>query len=242
MKNNIKPYEKDNTSKKEQVAKMFDNIAARYDFLNHFLSLGIDIIWRKIAVKEIAKVKPKIILDVATGTGDLAIEISTIKPKKIIGIDISNNMLNIGRKKMIKKSLDHLVDMQYGDSESLNFNNNTFDAITAGFGVRNFENLDKGLKEIYRVMKVGGKVAILEPSEPKIFPFKQFYGLYFKIILPLLGKLFSKDNSAYKYLPNSVVEFPSREAFLKELEKAGFKNCKFKPLTFGVAALYTASK
>ena len=242
MKNNIKPYEKDNTSKKEQVAKMFDNIATRYDFLNHFLSLGIDIIWRKIAVKEIAKVKPKIILDVATGTGDLAIEISTLKPKKIIGIDISNNMLNIGRKKMIKKSLDHLVDMQYGDSESLNFNNNTFDAITAGFGVRNFENLDKGLKEIYRVMKVGGKLAILEPSEPKIFPFKQFYGLYFKIILPLLGKLFSKDNSAYKYLPNSVVEFPSREAFLKELEKAGFKNCKFKPLTFGVAALYTASK
>ena len=166
---------------------MFANIAARYDILNHFLSLGIDIIWRKIAVKEIAKVKPKIILDVATGTGDLAIEISTLKPKKIIGIDISNNMLNVGRKKMIKKSLDHLIDMQYGDSESLNFNNNTFDAITAGFGVRNFENLDKGLKEIYRVMKVGGKLAILEPSQPKIFPFKQFYGLYFKRILPLLG-------------------------------------------------------
>tara|TARA_B100001741_G_scaffold98609_1_gene80819 strand:+ start:10593 stop:11345 length:753 start_codon:yes stop_codon:yes gene_type:complete len=242
LKNKIKPYQKDKTSKKEQIAKMFDNIAARYDFLNHFLSLGIDIIWRKIAVREIAKINPKIILDVATGTGDLAIEISKLKPKKIIGIDISNNMLNVGRKKMIKKSLDHLIDMQYGDSENLNFNDNTFDAITAGFGVRNFENLDKGLKEIYRVMKCGGKLAILEPSEPKIFPFKQFYGLYFKGILPLLGKFFSKDNSAYEYLPNSVVEFPSREAFVRELEKVGFKDSKFKSLTFGIAALYTASK
>ena len=238
----ITPYNKDKNSKKEQVTKMFDAIAGRYDFLNHFLSLGIDIVWRKIAVREIAKINPKMILDVATGTGDLAIEASRLKPKKVIGVDISNNMLYVGRKKMKKKSLNKLVDMQFGDSENLNFKDNTFDAVTAGFGVRNFENLDKGLSEMCRVMKVGGKLAILEPAEPKIFPFKQLYGLYFKVILPLLGKLFSKDNSAYTYLPESVAAFPSRGAFIEELKKAGFKQPKFKALTFGIAALYTATK
>ncbi|MBL6663648.1 MAG: bifunctional demethylmenaquinone methyltransferase/2-methoxy-6-polyprenyl-1,4-benzoquinol methylase UbiE [Flavobacteriales bacterium] len=238
----VTPYNKDKTSKKEQVAKMFDAIAGRYDFLNHFLSLGIDIVWRKIAVREIAKVNPKMILDIATGTGDLAIEASRLNPTQVIGVDISNNMLDVGREKMKKKSLDKLVDMQYGDSENLSFEDNTFDAVTAGFGVRNFENLDKGLSEMCRVMKVGGKLAILEPAEPKIFPFKQLYGLYFKVILPLLGKLFSKDNSAYTYLPESVAAFPSRNAFIKELEKAGFKEPKFKALTFGIAALYTATK
>lgn len=238
----ITPYSKDKTSKKEQVAKMFDAIAGRYDFLNHFLSLGIDIVWRKIAVREIAKVNPKMILDIATGTGDLAIEASRLNPSQVIGIDISNNMLDVGREKMKKKSLDKLIDMQYGDSENLSFKDNTFDAVTAGFGVRNFENLDKGLSEMCRVMKVGGKLAILEPAEPKIFPFKQLYGLYFKVILPLLGKLFSKDNSAYNYLPESVAAFPSRNAFIQELEKAGFKEPNYKPLTFGIAALYTATK
>lgn len=238
----ITPYSKDKTSKKEQVAKMFDAIAGRYDFLNHFLSLGIDIIWRKKAIKEIAKVNPMMILDIATGTGDLAVEACHLNPNKVIGIDISNNMLNVGREKMKKKSLDKIVDMQYGDSENLSFEDNTFDAITAGFGVRNFENLDKGLAEMCRVMKKGGKLAILEPAEPKSFPFKQIYALYFKVILPLLGKLFSKDNSAYTYLPESVAAFPSRESFIKELEKAGFKDPKFKALTFGVAALYTATK
>ena len=238
----ITPYSKDKTSKKEQVAKMFDAIAGRYDFLNHFLSLGIDIVWRKIAVREIAKVNPKMILDIATGTGDLAIEASRLNPSQVIGVDISNNMLDVGREKMKKKSLDKLIDMQYGDSENLSFKDNTFDAVTAGFGVRNFENLDKGLSEMCRVMKVGGKLAILEPAEPKIFPFKQLYGLYFKVILPLLGKLFSKDNSAYNYLPESVAAFPSRDAFIQELEKAGFKEPKYKSLTFGIAALYTATK
>ncbi len=238
----ITPYNKDKTSKKEQVAKMFDAIASRYDFLNHFLSLGIDIVWRKIAVREIAKVNPKMILDIATGTGDLAIEASRLNPTQVIGVDISNNMLDVGREKMKRKSLDKLIDMQYGDSEDLSFEDNTFDAVTAGFGVRNFENLDKGLSEMCRVMKVGGKLTILEPAEPTIFPFKQFYGLYFKVILPLLGKLFSKDNSAYTYLPESVAAFPSRNAFIKELEKAGFKEPKFKALTFGIAALYTATK
>ena len=143
---------------------------------------------------------------------------------------------------MKKKSLDKLIDMQHGDSENLSFEDNTFDAVTAGFGVRNFENLDKGLSEMCRVMKIGGKLAILEPVEPIIFPFKQLYGLYFKVILPLLGKLFSKDNSAYNYLPESVAAFPARDAFIKKLEKAGFKEPKFKPLTFGVAALYIATK
>ena len=238
----ITPYSKDKTSKKEQVAKMFDAIAGRYDFLNHFLSLGIDIVWRKIAVREIAKVNPKMILDIATGTGDLAIEASRLNPSQVVGVDISNNMLDVGREKMKKKSLDKLIDMQYGDSENLSFEDNTFDAVTAGFGVRNFENLDKGLSEMCRVMKVGGKLAILEPAEPKIFPFKQLYGLYFKVILPLLGKLFSKDNSAYTYLPESVAAFPSRNDFILELEKAGFKEPKFKALTFGIAALYTATK
>ena len=238
----ITPYNKDKTSKKEQIAQMFDAIAGRYDFLNHFLSLGIDIVWRKRAVREIAKVKPKMILDIATGTGDLAVEATRLKPNKVIGIDISNNMLDVGREKMKRKSLDQLVEMRYGDSENLDFEDNTFDAVTAGFGVRNFENLDKGLSEMCRVMKNGGKLAILEPAEPRLFPFKQLYSLYFKVVLPLLGKLFSKDSAAYTYLPQSVAAFPSREEFLKELEKAGFKEAKFKALTFGVAALYTATK
>ena len=167
----ITPYNKDKASKKEQVTKMFDSIAGRYDFLNHFLSLGIDIIWRKIAVREIAKINPELILDIATGTGDLAIEVSRLKPTKIIGVDISNNMLDVGRKKMKDKSLDKVIDMQYGDSENLYFKDNSFDAVTAGFGVRNFENLNKGLSEMYRVMKVGGKLAILEPCFVKDYVF-----------------------------------------------------------------------
>lgn len=238
----ITPYNKDKSSKKEQVVKMFDAIASRYDFLNHFLSFGIDIIWRKKAIKEIAKIKPKIILDIATGTGDLAIEASRLNPIQIIGVDISNNMLDIGREKMKRKSLEKLIDMQYGDSEKLHFKDNTFDAITAGFGVRNFENLEKGLEEMFRVMKHGGKVAILEPTVPRLFPMKQLYTLYFNVLLPTIGKFISKDKSAYKYLPESVSEFPSRNNFNDKLRKAGFKKPKFKSLTFGIAALYTATK
>lgn len=242
MGTNVKPYQNTNSSKKEQVAKMFDAIANRYDFLNHFLSLGIDISWRRRAIKEIASVAPQTILDIATGTGDLAIEAAKLKPKKIIGVDISNNMLVHGRTKIKKKELDSLIDMQNGDAEKLIFDENTFDAITAGFGVRNFEDLDKGLKEMYRVLKKDGKMAIIEPAEPVSFPFKQLYNLYFKGLLPWIGKLFSKDKSAYSYLPQSVEAFPSRKAFLNKLQTIGFKEVQYKPLTFGVAILYIASK
>ena len=238
----IIPYKNKKSSKKTQVAKMFDNIAGRYDFLNHFLSLGIDILWRKRAVREIGKISPKTILDIATGTGDLAVEASVLKPIKIVGVDISEGMLEVGRKKMKTKGLDSIIEMNLGDSENLPFEDNSFDAVTAGFGVRNFEDLPKGLSEMYRVMNTGGKLAILEPAEPTIFPFKQIYSLYFKRILPLIGKLVSKDNAAYTYLPNSVAAFPSGQAFLKELEIAGFKNPQHIKLTFGIAALYTATK
>ena len=180
MNKKITPYKNNESSKKHQVAKMFDKIASRYDFINHFLSLGIDILWRKKAINEIGKINPKIILDVATGTGDLAVEATRLNPKKIIGIDISKNMLEVGRNKMKRKSIEKIVEMIYGDSENMSFEDNTFDAVTAGFGVRNFENIDKGLSEMYRVMKIGGKLAILEPAEPNSFPFKQLYTIYFK--------------------------------------------------------------
>ena len=238
----ITPYKNKESSKKAQVAKMFDNIAGSYDFLNHFLSLGIDILWRKRAVREIGKISPKTILDIATGTGDLALEASVLKPTKVVGIDISEGMLDVGRKKMKKKGLDSMIKLQFGDSENLPFEDNSYDAVIAGFGVRNFEDLSKGLSEMRRVMSKGGKLAILEPAEPTTFPFKQLYSLYFKRILPFVGKLVSKDNAAYTYLPESVAAFPSGHAFLKELEIAGFKHPQHIKLTFGVAALYTATK
>ena len=237
----ITPY-KNKENKKVQVAKMFDNIAARYDFLNHFLSLGIDILWRKRAVREIGKVSPKTILDIATGTGDLAVEASVLKPTKIIGVDISEGMLAVGRRKMKANGLDSTIELQFGDSENLPFEDNSFDAITAGFGVRNFEDLPKGLSEMCRVMNKGGKIAILEPAEPTTFPFKQLYNLYFTRFLPFVGKLVSKDNAAYTYLPESVAAFPSGQAFLKELEIAGFRHPQHIKLTFGIAALYIATK
>lgn len=229
-------------SKKEQVADMFNNIAGKYDFLNHFLSLGIDKGWRKKAIAEIAKVQPKNILDVATGTGDLAIAASKLNPDKIIGIDIAAQMLDVGKKKLKEKGLTELITMQVGDSEALPFADNSFDAITCAYGVRNFEHLEAGLKEMCRVLRPGGKLAILEFSHPKQFPVKQGYQFYFKYVLPTLGKLVSKHSTAYSYLPESVMAFPEGQRFCEILAQCGFKEPKARPLTFGITTLYTATK
>lgn len=236
----VTPYNS-SESKKKQVSKMFDNIANSYDFLNHSLSLGMDNVWRKIAIKKLTN-NPKIILDIATGTGDFAISAAKYTDAKITGIDISQGMLNVGVEKVRKKSLNNRISLQLADSESLPFNDNTFDAITAGFGVRNFENLNKGLSEMKRVLNNNGIVVILEPSTPKYFPLKQFYKLYFHHVLPTIGSWISKDKSAYSYLPESVDAFPSGEKFINELKNVGFKNCKHIPLTFGIVSLYIAIK
>jgi demethylmenaquinone methyltransferase/2-methoxy-6-polyprenyl-1,4-benzoquinol methylase len=236
----VTPYN-NSESKKKQVTKMFDNIAESYDFLNHSLSLGMDNFWRKIAIKKLVN-NPNTILDIATGTGDFAISASKHTNAKISGIDISQGMLDVGNEKIKKRGLEDRIKLQLADSESLPFNDQTFDAITAGFGVRNFENLNKGLSEMHRVLDNNGIVAILEPSTPKYFPLKQFYNLYFNNILPIIGAWISKDKEAYSYLPESVNAFPSEKKFIKKLEKVGFKNCQHFPLTFGIVSLYTAIK
>ena len=238
----VVPYKSENTGKKEQVAKMFDNISGRYDFLNHFLSLGIDIRWRKKAIKELTLLAPKLILDVATGTGDFAIQALDLCPDKVIGIDISEGMLDVGRAKMVARNLDQKIELRNGDSENIPFEENKFDAVIVAFGVRNFENLEKGLTEIFRVVKPGGKVVILEFSKPTSFPFKQLYNFYFKFILPGIGRLFSKDRAAYRYLPESVQAFPDGNDFLKILSGIGYKFTTCKPLTFGISSLYTGTK
>lgn len=229
-------------SKKEQVADMFNNIAGQYDFLNHFLSLGIDKGWRKKAIAEIGKIKPIAILDVATGTGDLAIAAAKLQPEKIVGVDIADQMLAIGRKKIQDLDLANTITLQNGDSESMPFGINSFDAVTCAYGVRNFQNLEAGLKEMSRVMRPGGKLAILEFSHPKSFPIKQLYQFYFKYILPTLGKIISKHSTAYTYLPESVMAFPEGKIFCQALERCGFKDAKARPLTFGITTLYTATK
>jgi demethylmenaquinone methyltransferase / 2-methoxy-6-polyprenyl-1,4-benzoquinol methylase len=238
----VVPYKNKEEGKKAQVAEMFNNISHKYDFLNHLLSLGIDITWRKKAVKLLREDKPKLILDIATGTGDFAIEALALNPDKIIGVDISEGMLNEGKKKMKKKKLDHIIDLQLGDSEKLLFEDNKFDAVIVSFGVRNFENLEKGLADMFRVLKPGGKTVIVEFSKPKKFPMKQGYNFYFKYILPQIGKLISKDNSAYTYLPESVQVFPDGHDFLNVLKKVGFKNTQCKPLTFGISSIYIGEK
>lgn len=229
-------------SKKEQVAEMFNDIAGKYDFLNHFLSLGIDKGWRKKAIKEIQKVNPKTILDVATGTGDLAIAAMVVNPDKVVGIDIADQMLEVGRKKLAEKKLTGTITLQSGDSAALAFDSESFDAVTCAYGVRNFEHLEMGLREMCRVMRPGGKLAILEFSHPQQFPVKQLYKFYFKYILPPIGKLFSKNDRAYAYLPESVAAFPEGKVFVEILHKCGFKDAKARPLTLGVTTLYTASK
>ncbi len=238
----VLPYKDKQDPKKKQVAAMFDNISGRYDFLNHFLSLGIDILWRKKAIRLLKQDQPKLILDIATGTGDFAIEALALNPDKVIGVDISEGMLEVGRKKLVKKGLDHRIELQTGDSERLLFDDNKFDAIIVAFGVRNFENLEKGLKDMYRVLKKGGKVVILEFSKPKTFPFKQVYQFYFKWILPKIGRFISSDTAAYTYLPESVSEFPDGKDFLGILEKTGFKETECKALTLGISSIYSGVK
>ena len=236
----ITPYNTTD-SKKKQVEKMFDNIAKRYDLLNHSLSFGMDYYWRRKAIKYLTN-NPKTILDVATGTADFAICAAKLEGIRITGIDISEGMVNIGKEKVKRKGLEGVIELQIADSENLPFTENSFDAITAGFGVRNFENLEKGLSEMHRVLSKNGIAVILEPSKPKTFPLKQIYTVYFHHILPFLGKLISKDNSAYTYLPNSVETFPSGKDFIKHLENVGFTSCNHIPLTFGIVDLYVAIK
>lgn len=239
----LKPYNNNKSGKKDQVAFMFNNIARRYDFLNHFLSFGIDKIWRRKLVNTLKGIttNPRL-LDLATGTGDVAIEALKINPKQIVGIDISEEMLHIGKEKIKRKKLDHIITLQKGDSEDIKFESNNFDGITVAFGVRNYENLNKGLSEMYRVLKLNGKVAILEFSKPKMFPVKQMYSFYFKRVLPFIGKIISKDKAAYKYLHDSAIQFPEENLFIAELKKVGFKNCKYKKLSFGIASIYNATK
>ncbi len=236
----VTPYN-NSKSKKEQVTTMFDNIAASYDFLNHSLSLGMDNVWRKIAIKKLTN-KPATILDIATGTGDFAVSAAKYTNAQITGIDISQGMLDVGIKKIAQKKLTSRITLQKADCENLPFDSNSFDAITAGFGVRNFENLEKGLSEMYRVLNTTGMLAILEPSTPKYFPLKQLYKLYFHHVLPTIGSWISKDKNAYKYLPESVDAFASGNEFIATLKKAGFKECKFIPLSFGIVSLYVAIK
>ena len=235
----VKPYNVEG-SKKEQVAEVFTNISKRYDFLNHLLSMGIDKGWRKKVVNLVRKANAKNVLDVATGTGDLAIALKKGTQAKVTGLDISAGMLEVGREKIAKKALN--IDMVLGDGENLPFENNSFDAVTVAFGVRNFENLEQGLKDINRVIKPGGQIVVLEFSQPEKVPFKQLYNFYFKNILPGIGKLVSKDARAYTYLPESVQAFPYGEAFQQVLKTCGFSDTHCKPVTMGIASIYTAKK
>ena len=242
MENTVTPYEDGSRSKKEQVAEMFDSIAPSYDFLNHFLSMGIDIRWRRKAIKALAKYEPKVMLDIATGTGDFAVEALKIDPETVIGLDISAGMLEVGKQKMKKRGVEDRVEMVLGDSEQLEFGDNTIDAVTVGFGVRNFENLEKGLSEIRRVLKPGKAAAILEPSIPRYFPMKQLFYVYFRGILPLIGRLVSKDSRAYTYLPESVKAFPNGTDFTDICKKVGFSKAIYQPLSLGICSMYLLEK
>jgi demethylmenaquinone methyltransferase/2-methoxy-6-polyprenyl-1,4-benzoquinol methylase len=243
MSETITPYKDEQATKKKQVADMFNNISKTYDFLNHFMSLGIDIIWRKKAINELKADKPKLILDVATGTGDFAFEaLSILKPEKITGVDISQGMLDIAQQKINKRGVQAQFSVKLGDSEKLPFEVNEFDAVTVAYGVRNFENLQIGLNDIFRVLKPGGKAVVLEFSKPKAFPVKQLYNFYFNYITPGIGKLFSKDARAYSYLPESVAAFPDGKAFTVIMQKAGFSDTKCRPLAFGICSIYTGVK
>ena len=240
---NVVPYKDSDRSKKQQVAAMFDDIEFKYDFLNRFLSAGIDVKWRKKAIKQLSALAPKKILDVATGTADVAIMASGIlKPEKIVGIDISEGMLEVGRKKIEKAGLQHIIELLNGDSETINFEDGSFDAVTVAFGVRNFQHLEKGLSEIYRVLKPGGKLVVLEFSKPKMPGVKWMYNLYMKIVCPNVGKLFSKNRNAYKYLDESIQKFPEGNNFTNILDNLGYKNSYCKTLSLGICSIYCGTK
>jgi demethylmenaquinone methyltransferase/2-methoxy-6-polyprenyl-1,4-benzoquinol methylase len=242
MAEKVKPYKDSELGKKEQVKKMFDAISQEYDTLNRVISFGTDVKWRKRVVKIIGSSNPDLILDIATGTGDLAINLTKTNASKIVGLDISEGMLQVGRKKISKLQLSNTIEMVLGDSESIPFENNSFDAVTVAFGVRNFENLEKGLSEIHRVLKPGGTFVVLETSVPTRSLLKQGYHFYTRKIVPSIGKLFSKDKSAYRYLSESAASFPYGEAFNNILQKIGFIDIENKPQTFGVATIYIAKK
>src|SRR5690606_6609295 len=243
MSKTITPYKQTDTGKKQQVANMFNNISKKYDFLNRILSFGIDKIWRRKAINTLKDLNPQVILDVATGTGDFAFEaIRILNPRKVVGVDISEGMLAIAQEKILERKLSEQFNVQIGDSEQLGFADETFDAVTVAFGVRNFENLQEGLNDICRVLRPNGKAVILEFSNPRTFPIKQFYSFYSKYILPQIGKIFSKDSRAYTYLPESIVQFPDGRDFTDLLLKAGFKNAVSKPQTFGICTIYIGTK
>jgi demethylmenaquinone methyltransferase / 2-methoxy-6-polyprenyl-1,4-benzoquinol methylase len=239
----VVPFKTSAKTKKEQVAEMFDRIAFRYDFLNRFLSAGIDISWRKKTLLQLRDIQPKTILDVATGTADVAIMAARLlKPEKIIGIDISDKMLKLGREKLLKTGLNGVIELQSGDSEAINFPDRSFDAVTVAFGVRNFERLEKGLSEIYRVLKPGGKLAVLEFSKPKTKGIQQLYNLYMGMVAPEVGRWLSKNKDAYQYLNNSVQQFPEGNEFSDILKSTGFSDTSCKRLSFGICSIYCGTK
>ena len=230
------------TQKQTEIKEMFNSISSSYDILNHTLSFGIDILWRRKAIKILEKFSPKKILDIACGTCDFSIEAMKLNPEKIIGLDVAEKMLEIGKQKIEAKNFPKTIELQVCAAENLKFENESFDSVIVAFGVRNFSNLKKGLSEIYRVLKKNGVFLVLEFSKPKIFLFKQIYFFYFKHILPLIGKIISKNFDAYKYLPNTVLSFPDRKDFLNILNEIGFKEGKEFQLTFGIATIYLVKK
>jgi demethylmenaquinone methyltransferase / 2-methoxy-6-polyprenyl-1,4-benzoquinol methylase len=239
----VVPYKESSSSKKQQVAQMFDDIAYRYDLINRFLSAGVDMKWRKKALQQLKALQPKTILDVATGTADVAIMAAALlQPEKITGIDISDGMLHIGRQKVEKNGLQNTIELLNGDSETINFNDNSFDAVTVAFGVRNFQNLEMGLNEIKRVLKPGGKLVVLEFSKPKLPGVKSMYNLYMKIVAPNMGKLLSKNRSAYKYLDESIQKFPEGKNFTSILDNLGYTHTYCKPLSLGICSIYCGTK
>lgn len=242
MSETITPYNS-GADKKEQVAEMFDHIAPKYDLLNQVLSLGIHKGWRRRTVKKLKALQPRVVMDVATGTGDLAIEVvKQLAPEKVVGVDISAGMMKLGEQKVKEKGLDKIISFQLGDSENLPFENNTFDAITVGFGVRNFAHLEVGMKGMYNALKPGGMLAVLEFSKPHRFPMKQLVNFYYRFVLPLIGRMVSSDKRAYTYLPESIQAFPEGPQFLEVMKKSGFSDVSWQPLTFGVASIYVGKK